>query len=45
VHLKTKLAKVSKDLVGARDEAITRVEEKSAVVREEKKAVPIWQDR
>ena len=35
VHLKTKLAKVSKDLVGARDEAITRVEEKSAVARED----------
>ena len=35
VHLKTKLAKVSKDVVGARNEVITRVEEKSAVVREE----------
>jgi hypothetical protein len=35
VQLKTKLAKVSKDLVGARDEAITQVEEKRAIVREE----------
>jgi hypothetical protein len=33
--LKTKLAKVSKDLVGARDEVITRVEEKRAIAREE----------
>jgi hypothetical protein len=35
VHLKTKLAKVSKDVVGARDEVITRVEEKRAIAREE----------
>ena len=35
VHLKTKLAKVSKDVVEARDEAITRVEEKRAVISKE----------
>jgi hypothetical protein len=33
--LKTKLAKVSEDVVEAHDEVITRVEEKRAVVREE----------
>ena len=35
VHIKTKLAKVSKDVVEARNEVITRVEEKRAIVREE----------
>jgi hypothetical protein len=35
LHLKTKISKVSKDVVGARDEVITRVEEKSAIAREE----------
>jgi hypothetical protein len=33
VHLKTKLAKVRKDVVGARDEVITRVEEKRAIAK------------
>jgi hypothetical protein len=35
VHLKTKLSKVRKDVVGARDEVITRVEEEYTVAREE----------
>ena len=36
MHLKAKLAKVSKDVVGARDEVSTRVEEERVVVRKEK---------
>jgi hypothetical protein len=35
VHLNTKVAKASKDLVGARDEVLTRVEEERAVGCEE----------
>ena len=35
MHLKAKFAKVSKNLVGARDEVSTRVEEERAVVRKE----------
>ena len=35
VHLEAKLAKVSKDVVGARDEVVTRIEEERAVVRKE----------
>ena len=36
VHLKARLAKVSKDLVGARDEVSTRVEKECEVVRIER---------
>ena len=35
VHLEAKLEKVSKDVVGARDEVFTRIEEERAVVRKE----------
>jgi hypothetical protein len=35
VHLKTKLAMFTKNVVGTHDEVITRVEEERAVVREE----------
>jgi hypothetical protein len=35
VHFKTKLAKLRKDVVGARDEVITRVEEERKIFREE----------